>query len=352
MSRRDLAIGLVLIAVAIAFPWLGPPRYLIGTGVTLFCYAAVVSQWNLVFGVAGIFSLAQVAIFAFGAYVTAVLGRYAGWDLWYAFPVAGVAGVVFSLLIGLGCLRLRGIYVALLTLAIAQVMFVLIQTDAACSELNKKINPATCISFTGGAQGLGDFGSFGWRDTFGGRYWLWADYYTMLVLLVIAQVVAFVLINSRIGLAFKALRDNPELARSRGISQFKYQLLVFALSAFLTAVAGGFFAAHYQSVGTGLLSFNLLLFLISMLIVGGLGRPWGPLLGALLLMAGEEVLKEAQEWRNIGLGLLLLVVMLVLPDGVAGALEWLWNRAVRQLARLSPALAGRLERRGTQRGST
>ena len=344
MSRRDLLIGLALIVVAAAFPWLDPPRYLIGTGVTLFCYAAVVSQWNLVFGVAGIFSLAQVAIFAFGAYTAAVLGRYLGWDLWYSFPVAGVAGVGLSLLIGLGCLRLRGIYVALLTLAVAQVMFVLIQTDAACSELNRRINPQTCISFTGGAQGLGEFGSFGWRDVFGGRFWLWADYYTMLVLLIVAQLVAFLLMHSRIGLAFKALRDNPELARSRGISQFKYQLLVFALSAFLTAVAGGFFAAHFQSVGTGLLSFGLLLFLISMLIIGGLGRPWGPILGAVILMAGDEMLKEAAQWRNVGLGVLLLVFMLVLPDGVAGGLDWIWKRVLWGVGRVSPTLATHLAR--------
>ncbi len=329
MKHRDIIIFLILLGIAIAFPYMGVKRYLIASALIMFCYATVVSQWNLVFGMAGIFSLAQVAIFAFGAYTTAVLGRYLEWSLWYAFPVAGAAGMVFSVFIGLACLRLRGIYVALLTLAISQVMFVLIQTDSVCSPLNQKINPATCVSFTGGAQGLGGFGNFGWREVLGGRNWMLGDYYTMLGLLVVGLVVMYLVTKSRIGLAFKALRDNEELARSRGISMFKYQLIVFALSAFLTSVAGGFYAAHFGSVGSNLVAFPLLLFLISMLVVGGIGRLWGPLLGAFLLMAADEVFKEFSDWRNIGLGMIVLVFMIFLPEGVAGAIESLSNRVLR-----------------------
>jgi branched-chain amino acid transport system permease protein len=341
MKKRDYIIFAVLLGLAIAYPWINPPRYLLASVLLMFCYATVVSQWNLVFGLAGIFSLGQVAIFASGSYITAILGRYLEWSLWYTFPVAGVGGVFFSLLIGLACLRLRGIYVALLTLAVSQMMFILIQTDAMCSALNKKVNPATCVSFTGGAQGLGDFGSFGWRDVFGGRNWIIGDYYTMLVLLVIALIFTFIVTNSRIGLAFMALRDNEELARSRGISQFKYQLLVFAMSAFLTAVAGSFYAAHFGSVGTDLMGFALLLFLISMLVVGGIGRPWGPLLGAFLLMAADEVFKEASDWRNVGLGIVVLIFMVFLPEGLAGALDKLWNRGIQ-------LVTGRLQSGGTR----
>lgn len=340
MKKRDFAIFAVLLAIAIAYPWMHPPRYLIASALLMFCYGTVVSQWNLVFGVAGIFSLAQVAIFAFGAYTTAVLGRYLDWNLWYAFPLAGVAGILLSILIGLACLRLRGIYVALLTLAVSQVMFVLIRTDSACSPLNSRENPATCVSFTGGAQGLGDFGSFGWRSVLGGRSWIIGDYYTMLVLLVIGLAVMFLVTHSRIGLAFKALRDNEELARSRGVSVFKYQLLVFAISAFLTSVAGGFYAAHFGSVGTDLVAFPLLLFLISMLVVGGIGRIWGPLLGAFLLMAADEVFKEAADWRNIGLGIVVLLFMVLLPEGLAGAIDTIWKRIVRIVTRRSDERGG------------
>ena len=321
MKYRDFIIFGVLIAIAIAYPWLNPPRYLLATALILYCYATVVSQWNVVFGLAGIFSLAQVAIFAFGAYSTALLGRYLEWNLWYAFPVAGVSGILLSVLIGLACLRLRGIYVALLTLAVSQMLFVLIQTDSVCSPLNQVKDPRNCVAFTGGSQGLGDFGSFGWRAVLGGRDWMIGDYYSMLTLLVIGLIVTYLITKSRMGLAFRALRDNEELARSRGISQYKYQLLVFALSAFLTSVAGGFYAAHFGSVGVNLFAFPLLLFLISMLVVGGIGRLWGPLLGAALLMVADEAFKEFSDWRNIALGVVVLLFMILLPQGFAGGIE-------------------------------
>ena len=326
---RDFIMFAVFLAIAIAYPWLGVPRYLIAAALIMYCYATVVSQWNLVFGLAGIFSLAQVAIFGFGAYSSALLGRYLEWSLWYTFPIAGLGGILFSFLIGLACLRLRGIYVALLTLAVSQVMYVLIQTDAACSALNKIKNPKSCVSFTGGSQGLGDFGSFGWRNVLGGRDWMMGDYYTMLGLLVIGLTVTYLITQSRMGLAFRALRDNEELARSRGINQYKYQLLVFALSAFLSAAAGAFYAAHFGAVGIDLFGFPLLLFLISMLVVGGIGRLWGPLLGAALLMAADEVFKEFSDWRNIGLGVVVLLFMIFLPQGLAGGIEKVMQLALR-----------------------
>ena len=123
--------------------------------------------------------------------------------------------------------------------------------------------------------------------------------------------------------------------RRGGVSVFKYQLIVFAASSFLTAMAGAFYAAHFGSVGSNLVGFALLLFLISMLVVGGIGRIWGPLLGAGLLMVADEFFKEFSDLRNVGLGLVVLLFMIFLPEGVAGAIEsvskrierlWAWAR--------------------------
>ena len=152
--------------------------------------------------------------------------------------------------------------------------------------------------------------------------------------------------QSRIGLAFKALRDNEELATSRGVSVFKYQLIVFAASSFLTAMAGGFYVAHFGSVGSNLVAFPLLLFLISMLVVGGIGRTWGPLLGAGLLMVADEFFKEFSDLRNIGLGLVVLLFMIFLPEGVAGAIESVCKRLMRIafVRRIQRQLAGALRR--------
>ena len=339
--RRDVALGAVLIAVMIAIPFLGPSRYFIGQLTLFFIWATVVSQWNLVFGVAGIFSLAQMAIFAFGGFATGMLGLYLDLSLWVALPLAGIGAILFSLVIGLACLRLRGPYVALLTLAIAQVMYLLIITDTACFYMEG----VTCRNFTGGTRGLAKFGDFGFRDLLGRREYLKGDYYLSLFLLVMATVFSFAIIRSPLGFAFRALRDNPEYGISRGLNRFKYQLLVFAMTAFFTGLAGGVFAGHFRVIGANVLSLPLLLFLISMMVVGGLGRAWGPILGAALVMMADEGMKDFVEIRNMGYGALIVAIVVLLPQGAAGGLEQVWDWGRRQVLALRGGLGRPAARR-------
>ena len=314
--KHHLIAGLVLTAIAAVIPFVFPVRYIITQVTVLFIWAVVVTQWNLVFGVAGIFSLAQMVLFACGAYATAMLGFYLGWSLWLAMPVAALITVVFSMLIGLACLRLKGPYVALLTLAIAQVVYVLIVTDTACFTTTD----AGCLQLMGGTRGLSRFGELGFRELFGGQ-WIVAHYFVALGLLILAMAFSIALMRGPLGLAFRALRDNPGYAVSRGIGRFKYQLWVFALSAFFTGLAGAFYAANFKIVGPTVFSVSLLLFLLSMIVIGGLGTIWGPLVGAALLMVADEALKEASDFRNIGLGLLLAAFVVLLPQGVVGLFD-------------------------------
>jgi branched-chain amino acid transport system permease protein len=281
--KHHLIAGAVLVAVAAVIPFLFPVRYVITQITVFFVWAVVVTQWNLVFGVAGIFSLAQMALFACGAYATAMLGFYLGWSLWLAMPVAALITVVFSMLIGLACLRLKGPYVALLTLAIAQVVYVLIVTDTACFTTTD----AGCLQLMGGTRGLSKFGDLGFRDLFG-RQWIVANYFVALGILVLAMAFSIAVMRGPLGLAFRALRDNPGYAVSRGIGSFKYQLWVFALSAFFTGLAGAFYAANFRIVGPTVFSVSLLLFLLSMIVIGGLGTIWGPLVGAAILMVARQ----------------------------------------------------------------
>ena len=321
--RWHIAIGVALLAAAVALPFFDVSRYWVTQLTLFFIWASVVTQWNLVFGVAGIFSLAQMALFAIGGYATAMLGLYFEWNLWFALPVAGVAAVVFSLFVGLACLRLTGAYVALLTLAIAHILFLLIVTDSECVWYEG----ATCRSLTEGWRGLGRFGDFGFREWLG-RNFYFGNYFMAMSLLTLATIFSGAIIRSPIGLAFRALRDNPGYAMARGISRFKYQLLVFACSAFFTGLAGSIYAGNFKVIGPNILQLPLLLFLVSMMIVGGVGRIWGPLVGAILLMVIDEALKEDEisEYRNIGLGGLLAAFVILMPQGVVGALEDLYRR--------------------------
>ncbi len=315
-TSRDLVVAFLFLALFVALPFLLPGRYYLGQIILVFFYAIVASQWNLVFGMAGIFSLAQMALFAFGAYATAMLGFYLEWSVWLAMPVAGLATILVSILVGLACLRLTGAYVALLTLAIAQVMYFLIVTDTECYVMEG----VRCRQFTGGAVGFSQFGDLGTRQVLRGD-WLIGNYFIVLALLVISMLFTYVIVRSPMGLAFRALRDNPGYATSRGISRFKYQLLVFGLSAFFTGVAGGLWASHFRAIGPNVLGLSLMLFVLAMIVVGGVGRFWGALVGAILLVAADEVMREFGEFRTLGLGLILAFFVVAMPGGILGLLD-------------------------------
>ena len=311
--RRDILIAVALAAVLALVPLITGTRYVLTQMTLFFIWAIVVTQWNLVLGVAGIFSLAQMALFATGAYATAMLGYYFAVPIFLAMPVAGLVTVAVSALIGLACLRLRGPYVALLTLAIAQVIYLMVVNDTACFTNP----PSGCLPLFGGVRGFSRFGDLGFRGLLGSK-WYVAHYYVGLVLATLAVIFSIAIIRGPLGLAFQALRDNPGYAISRGISKFNYQLWVFSLSAFFTGIAGAFYAAQFGVVGPIVFSLAMLLFLLSMIVVGGMGTVWGPLLGAAVLMLADEGMREFGDWRDIGLGLILAVFVILLPKGLIG----------------------------------
>lgn len=308
----------ILFALALVLPLVITSPYVMGQLILVWMWATVVTQWNLVFGVAGIFSLAHLAVFAVGAYVTAMVGLYWGWSLWAAMWVGAGAAVLFSLLIGVACLRLRGAYVALLTMAVAQVLYLVITTDTSCFMQGE----FSCSSFSGGARGLSEYGNFGFTELLGYERREWGHYFLALGIFFSAFAFSNWVTKGPMGLAFKALRDNEAYAASRGVDLFKTQLAIFCVSAVFTGLAGAFYAGYFRVVGPNILYNNQLLFALSMLIIGGLGYPWGAMIGVVALMLTDEVLKELVEWRVGGLGMVLILGTILLPDGIAGA----WNR--------------------------
>ncbi len=311
--KRDLLISLVLVLLLAVVPLLIGTRYIITQMTLFFIWAIVVTQWNLVLGVAGIFSLAQMALFAVGAYATAMLGYYFAIPIMLAMPAAGLATVLVSVVVGLACLRLRGPYVALLTLAIAQVIYLIVVNDTACFTNP----PSGCLPLFGGVRGFSRFGDLGFRSLLGSK-WYVAHYYVGLALATLALLFSIAIVRGPLGLAFQALRDNSGYAMSRGISKFKYQLWVFGLSAFFTGLAGAFYAVQFGVVGPIVFSLAVLLFLLSMIVVGGMGTIWGPFLGTAVLMLADEGMREIGDWRDIGLGLVLVLFVVLLPKGLAG----------------------------------
>jgi branched-chain amino acid transport system permease protein len=164
---------------------------------------------------------------------------------------------------------------------------------------------------------------------------LWRDLGIGLVLLAIA------IIRGPLGHAFRALRDNDAFARTRGIDRVKYQVLVFALSGFFTGLMGAFYAGHYKTFGPTVLDFSIMLTLLAMMVVGGLGRPWGPVVGCALMMIVDDRLKTYAEWRTVGMGAITIFFIVIFRQGVVGLIEDAWRRLA--TARAARAAPGRVE---------
>ena len=332
----DLVTSAVVLAAIVAIPFFVESRYILGQIILALFLSTIASQWNLLFGYSGVFSLGQMAIFGVGGYATAMLCVYFGLSVWAAMPLGAVVAVLFSLVIGAACLRLSGVYVALLTLAIAQALYVLIVTDTECFRMVG----SACRQFTGGAVGFARFGDLGMRAWLRAK-WLVGDYAIVAALFGFTMLCTYAIINSPIGLAFRAIKDNPGYAVARGVNRFRAQLLVFGLSAFFTGLAGGLYAAHFQAISPGILSLSQLLFIIAATVVGGVGSFWGPFLGTIVLMLADEAMREAGEFRTLGLGLIIAVSIVLMPEGLLGRFTDLRGWATERRRAITPTATAR-----------
>lgn len=316
-------IGVVVLLGFMAFlPTVITQRYFLGEIIVFMIWASVAVQWNVLMGHAGVFSLGQMLIFAIGAYCAAMVMTYLGLSPWAALPISAVVAAVAAVFIGLACLRLGPAYVALLTFAISYMVFVLIITESECFT-----NTAGgCQRFFGGTTGFSRLEDLGFREMLRGN-WVLGNYFTVLGVFAISFVSSVLVIHGRLGLAFRALSDSPVYAAARGLNRTRSQLVVFVVTAFFTGLTGAVYAAHFRSVGPSLFDFSTLLFILAMVIVGGLKSTWGPIFGAAMMMILVEFAKGMGDVRNTIIGVVLVLFVLLLPKGIAGLVARLFARA-------------------------
>lgn len=309
--KPNIAGSIAVVVVAAALPLLGLNDYLLNAAIMAFIYMMVNQAWNLVLGVSGIWSFAQIAIFAIGGYSSGLLALHLGLSPWIAMPIGGVIAMISGILLGIPSFRVTGIYVALLTFAANEVVRLLVTIDDK-------------TGITGGAFGLGGLPPF-FAEGSGKApsYWL------ALALLVMVSLVVWKVMHSPIGMAFASLRENPRYAVGRGIDPFKYQLLVFAISSFLTGIAGAFFAHYLSIIQPQIMGLTLSTNLVAMIVIGGIGTFSGPIVGTGALVFLLEVLRSTEQMRLIVLGVILLVMIVAMPDGLVGG----FSRGRRALGR-------------------
>ncbi|MBU8919421.1 branched-chain amino acid ABC transporter permease [Bacillus sp. FJAT-29953] len=295
--NRYMMYGLILIVVL--FPLLG--KYWTGVATFGLIWAITAISQNIVMGYTGLLSIGQAALFGIGAYTSALLS-IGGLPIWLSVMIGGLIAGVFSLLIGFPSTRSRGIYFSIITMA-----FTLIAVEV---FINLE-------SLTGGLQGLSGIPS------------LEVDYrLTYFLFIVIAFLVLFMtknLVDSSYGDAMLAIRENERLAKSMGISTENIKLLAFIISGCIAGVAGGLYAHYVTFIAPNnfnvMISFNILIFVI----VGGVGSLWGPIIGALLLSFLPEFLQIEPNFKNLIYGILLAIIIILMPKGVASLLPRIRN---------------------------
>lgn len=265
---------------------------------------------NIVVGYAGLLDLGYVAFFAFGAYTAALLTStsslgIAQLNFFVALPFAILIGVLFGVLLGFPVLRLRGDYLAIVTLGFGEIIRIL-----ALSDWLKPV--------MGGAQGVLGIPSPRIDLIFLPPIVLdnpQRMYYLVLFGALLAAFVSIRLRDSRLGRQWMAMREDEDVAEAMGINLIQTKLLAFAIGAGFSALAGAIFAARLLTIFPH--SFNLLISInaLSLIIVGGMGSIPGVLVGALVLVGLPELLREFEDYRLLMYGTLLIVMMLVKPEG-------------------------------------
>lgn len=298
-------MGIMLI-VTLILPWvisqMNGGRFFLHLIILFFGWGIVVQCWNLIMGVSGIYSFGQVALFAVGGWTSAVLATHFGVSPWLSIWTAPITAVIAALIIGLPTLRLRGTYVVLLTLAFHELL------------RNYTITGPTIIS--GGGYGLKTVPTLGFETWFGGGYDRILYYYVGLVFFVVTMFAIWRILYSPIGMAFRALRDSETYAISRGVDPFRFKLFLFVFSAFFTGLAGGFMTHYQGAISPTLFNFSILINLLAMIVLGGLGSFWGPILGTAVLVILPEALRAAENYRNLALGISMALIAILAPQGL------------------------------------
>jgi branched-chain amino acid transport system permease protein len=309
---------LVACAVALPFPFTGAgSQYWMQVAATIGVYAATAIGLNIVVGLAGLLDLGYVAFMGIGAFVAANLSGAAtstlGWDV--PFPVAALVAAViagiFGAVVGSPTLRVRGDYLAIVTLAFGEIFYRSAQNNI--GEL------------TGGATGMGGIPQINMFGTafneriapFGVELPAGVLYYFLIVGVVALIMAIFAnLKNSRIGRAWIAIREDEDAARAMGIRTGKMKILAFLVGAMLAGIAGAIFAHKLGTASYDSFRFLESVTLLAAVILGGMGTIPGAVLGASLLFVLPEKLREFQDYRLLVFGIALILIMRFRPQGL------------------------------------
>jgi branched-chain amino acid transport system permease protein len=311
-------VGPVLLIAAITLPFIpGIGRYHLDLGILILTYVMLGWGLNIVVGLAGLLDLGYVAFFAVGAYSYALLAQYLGLSFWVCLPLAGVLAAFWGVILGFPVLRLRGDYLAIVTLAFGEIIRVVL--------LN-------WYEFTGGPNGISGiprpsfFGipfnnsDEGFAATFGLEFSsvhrIIFLYYLILILALVTAAVTIRLRRLPVGRAWEALREDEIACRALGINTTNTKLTAFAIGAMFGGFAGSFFATRQGFISPESFTFIESALILAIVVLGGLGSLLGVAIAAIVMIGGFEVFRELQDYRMLAFGAAMVLIMVWKPRGL------------------------------------
>lgn len=304
-SGRSAAIGFGLLAGAgLLIPFATRDSYHLDVATTILMNLVLALSLRFEMST-GQLNMAHVSFMGIGAYGSALLVMRGGWSFWLALVAAPLLAAAVALPVGRVALRVSGPYYFLITFAFLEVLRLFFNNFFADylggpSGLVEIPLPAP-LPFTGGAV------------TFTGKL---QQYWLMYALFLLAAAVLIRLESSRVGLIASAIRQGDLLAETLGVNALRYQLGAFVLGSFFAGLAGVFFAHSHQVLHSSDFGLEPMVLLVVFTVIGGAQSVWGPVIGTVVLSVASEFLRELHHYEVLVYGLVLMIVMLLLPEGL------------------------------------
>ncbi|KAF0115074.1 MAG: branched-chain amino acid transport system permease protein [Rhodospirillaceae bacterium] len=322
LSERPLwGLGMAGILLALFLPLLLPNRYAIDTATTLLIYVMLGWGLNIVVGLAGLLDLGYVAFYAVGAYSYALLSLYFDYSFWLCLPLAGLLAALFGILLGFPVLRLRGDYLAIVTLGFGEIIRVVLTNWNTLTHGSQGISGIPRPSFFGLPFGVAVEGG---PVTFSAFFGIAHDplhrviflYYLILVLALGTNAFTLRIRRLPIGRAWEALREDETACRALGLDPTTIKLSAFAIGAMFAGLAGSFFAARQGFVSPESFAFLESAIILAIVVLGGMGSQTGVVVAAFVLVVLPEWFRDFVEYRMFLFGAAMVAVMLWRPQGL------------------------------------
>ncbi len=302
-------VGLML---AMLFP-LFTGRYHQDVAINVLIYVCLGLGLNVVVGLAGMLDLGYIAFYGVGAYTYALFNIHYGIPFWVCLPVSGALALVVACIVGYPTLRMRGDYLAIVTLGFGEIIRIILN------------NWMTLTNGPNGIMGINRPGIFfpSFADGFSWEHlWLkklWLLYYVALGLAVVTILCVHRLNFSRVGRAWESIREDETAAELMGVNTFIYKLLAYAMGGMFAGFAGAFFAARMKFVSPESFTFLESAMVLCMVVLGGMGSIPGIILGAAALIVLPELFREFELYRMLAFGSVMVLMMLFRPEGLLPA---------------------------------